>query len=166
MAVKLRPFTINDAEQLVSIANNFNIAKFMTNRFPHPYGKENALAFFELIKNDSPNRIFAITVDDKIVGSTGVHFQEDIFVNNAEIGYWIGEPYWGNGYASEALTQITEYAFKTFSINRLFCRVFGNNPKSMRVVEKAGYKLEAKFEKTLLKNGELLDEYIFAIRKN
>ena len=166
MVVELRPFIIDDADELTTIANNYNIAKFMTNRFLHPYAKENALAFFELIKNDVPNRIFAITVNDKIVGSTGVHFQEDIFVNNAEIGYWIGEPYWGNGYATEALIQISEYAFKTFPINRLFCRVFGNNPKSMKVVEKVGFKLEAKFEKTLLKNGELLDEYIYAKRKN
>ena len=166
MVVELRPFIIDDADELTTIANNYNIAKFMTNRFSHPYAKENALAFFESIKNDVPNRIFAITVNDKIVGSTGVHFQEDIFVNNAEIGYWIGEPYWGNGYATEALIQISEYAFKTFPINRLFCRVFGNNPKSMKVVEKVGFKLEAKFEKTLLKNGELLDEYIYAKRKN
>jgi len=163
--VKLRPYTETDADQLVAIANNINVAKFMTNRFVHPYGKENAIAFLDSIKNDSPVRVFAVTVNNVIVGSTGIHFQDDIFINNAEIGYWFGEPYWGKGYATETVQQISEYAFKTFPINRLFCRIFGNNPKSMKVVEKAGYKLEAKFDKTLLKNGELLDEYIYAKRR-
>lgn len=163
--IKLRPYTETDADELVVIANNFNVAKYMTNRFAHPYTKENAVAFFESIKNDSPTRVFAVTVNDIIVGSTGIHFQEDVFVNNAEIGYWFGEPYWGKGYATETLKQISEYAFNNFPVNRLFCRIFGNNPKSMKVAEKVGYKLEAKFEKTLLKNGELLDEYIYAKRK-
>jgi RimJ/RimL family protein N-acetyltransferase len=92
--------------------------------------------------------------------------QEDIFINNAEIGYWVGEEYWGKGIMTEALKLITDKAFQSFPITRVYCRVFGNNPRSMKVLEKAGFTLEAKFDSTLLKNGEILDEYIYAKRRD
>lgn len=165
MRVKLRKWHMSDAERLASLANNVHIAKYMRNVFPHPYSTEHAKAFLEIALKDEKPRVFAITVDDELIGGTGIHPQDDIFINNAEIGYWIGEHYWGKGYMSEALTLVTEYAFNNFPINRVWLRIYGNNPRSIKVAEKTGYKLEAKFEKTLLKNGELLDEYIYGKRK-
>lgn len=164
MNVKLREWQMNDAERLTSLANNINVAKYMRNVFPHPYSIDNAKMFLETAIKEQ-KRFFAITVNDELIGGTGIHLQDDIFVNNAEIGYWIGEAYWGKGYMSEAMTLITDHAFRNFSVNRLWLRIYGNNPRSMKIAEKAGYKLEAKFDKTLLKNGELLDEYIFAKRR-
>lgn len=164
MNVKLRPWQMSDAERLASLANNINIAKYMRNVFPYPYSVDHAKAFLEMaIKEEK--RFFAITVNDELIGGTGVHPQDDIFVNNAEIGYWIGEAYWGKGYMSQAIKLITDHAFKNFPVNRLWLRIYGNNPRSMKIAEKASYKLEGKFEKTLLKNGELLDEYIYAKRR-
>jgi ribosomal-protein-alanine N-acetyltransferase len=165
MKVKLRPFKESDAERLALLANNIKIAKFLRNGFPHPYTVEHAKNFIGSLKNDDPTQRFVITLNDEMIGGTGLNLQDDIFELNAEIGYWIGEPYWGNGYMSDAIQQITEYGFKNFKINRIFARVFGNNPASMRVVEKAGYKLEAKYDQTLLKYGEILDEYIYAKRR-
>lgn len=164
MKVKLRPWQMSDAERLAILANNVNIAKFMRNVFPHPYSIDNAKMFLETALKEE-KRFFAITVNDEVIGGTGIHPQDDIFANNAEIGYWIGEPYWGKGYMSEAIKLITDQAFENFPINRVWLRIYGNNPRSMKIAEKAEYKLEAKFEKTLLKNGELLDEYIYAKRR-
>jgi ribosomal-protein-alanine N-acetyltransferase len=165
MKVKLRPWQMSDAGRLAHLANNPNIAKFMRNVFPHPYSIDHAKVFLETATKDTPVKVFAITVNDEVIGGTGIHPQEDIFANNAEIGYWIGEAYWGKGYMSEAIQLITDHAFKNFTMNRVWLRIFGNNPRSMKVAEKAGYTFEAKFEKTLLKNGELLDEYIYARRR-
>lgn len=165
MRVQLRPFTGNDAERLAELANNYNIAKYLTNAFPHPYTLENAKSFIELFMKDEPCSRFVITVNNEMIGVAGIHLQQDVFSNNAELGYWIAEQYQGNGYMTEALQWITYYGFATFPIKRIFCRIYGNNPKSMKVAEKAGYTLEAKFEKTLLKFGEELDEYIYAKRR-
>lgn len=165
MSVSIRPYTREDAQRLCELANNINIAKYLTNRFPHPYTIDHANTFIENFLKDDPTKFFAITYNNQLVGGTGIHLQEDIFINNAELGYWIGEPYWGKGIMTEALRLVTEKAFHQFPITRVYCRVFGNNPRSMKVLEKAGFVLEAKYEKTLLKHGEILDEYIYAKRK-
>lgn len=165
MSIAIREFELNDIERLSQLANNINVARFLTGRFPHPYTAEHAKTFIETFLKDKPNKVFAITLNGELIGGTGIHLQEDIFINNAEIGYWIGEDYWGNGYMPKAVELVTEYAFHAFPITRVYARVFGNNPKSMKVLEKAGFKLEAKFDQTLLKNGEILDEYIYAKRR-
>lgn len=165
MSIAIREFELSDVNRLSELANNINVARFLTGRFPHPYTSEHAKTFIETFLKDKPNKVFAITLNGELIGGTGIHLQEDIFINNAEIGYWIGEDYWGKGYMPKAVELITQYAFYTFPITRVYARVFGNNPKSMKVLEKAGFKLEAKFDQTLLKNGEILDEYIYAKRR-
>lgn len=85
---------------------------------------------------------------------------------NAELGYWLGEKYWGNGILTRAIPQVLAFAFKTYDLSRVFARPFGTNVASQRVLEKTGFTLEAKLEKTIFKNGEYLDELIYAQRKN
>lgn len=165
MKVELRPWQTADAERLSELANNYQIARYLTNRFPHPYTIEHAKEFIATFMKDDPIQRFAITANKEIVGGCGINLQEDIFINNAELGYWIGLDHQKKGYMTEALCLITEYGFANFPLTRIFCRIFGNNPASMRVAEKAGFILEAKFEKTLVKYGEVLDEYIYAKRK-
>ena len=165
MKAKLRPFELSDAERLAELANNYEIARFLTNRFPHPYTIEHSKEFIELFQKDVPCQRFAVIVNGELVGGCGIHLQEDVFVNNAELGYWIGEEYQKKGYMSQALQLISDYAFANFPVTRLYCRIYGNNPGSMRVAEKVGFTLEAKFEKTLLKYKEVLDEYIYAKRR-
>ena len=99
----LRPWTIQDLNDLLAIANNRNIAMNMRDRFPHPYTRE---AGEEFLKNfggeKTPQEILCVTLDGKPIGSCGVFQKDDVYHKNAEIGYYIGEPYWGNGYATEA----------------------------------------------------------------
>jgi len=127
MNFTLRPWNINDLDSLVTNANNPNIAKFMTDGFPHPYTKEKGIAFIEMATKDNPIHIFAIDVDGKAVGGIGIHPQQDIMKKNAELGYWLGEKYWGNGIISNAVKQMIDFAFATYDINRVFARPFGTN---------------------------------------
>jgi len=165
MNFTLRPWNINDLDSLVTNANNPNIAKFMTDGFPHPYTKEKGIAFIEMATKDNPIHIFAIDVDEKAVGGIGIHPQQDIMKKNAELGYWLGEKYWGNGIISNAVKQMIDFAFATYDINRVFARPFGTNIASQKVLEKCGFKLETRLEKVIFKNGEFLDELVYAIRK-
>ena len=164
--LKLRPWVIEDLDSLVHHANNFKIAKFMTDGFPHPYTIENGKAFIDFAIKDNPIHIFAIDVNGKAIGGIGIHPQTDIHKKNAELGYWLAEPFWGQGIISRAIKEIVAFAFKTYDIDRVFARPFGTNKASQRVLEKSGFILEARFEKSLFKNGEYLDELVYAIRRN
>ena len=161
----LRPWRINDVESLVENANNANIAKFMTDMFPHPYTKSNAESFISFATKDDPVHIFAIEVDGKAIGGIGIHPQTDVMRKNAELGYWLGQNYWGKGIITRAVQQMVDFGFKTFDITRIYARPYHTNIASQRVLEKAGFTLEAKFEKTIFKDGEFLDELVYAIRK-
>lgn len=165
MKYKLRQWNINDLDSLVKYANNPNIAKNLTNGFPHPYTEENGKKFIEMATSNSPTTIFAIEVNGEACGGIGLHLQSDIQQKNAELGYWLAESFWGNGIITKAIKEITDYGFKTFNINRIYARPFGTNIASQKVLEKCGFVLEGRFEKTLFKNGEYLDELIYAIRK-
>jgi len=165
MDFKLRPWHINDLNSLVKYANNPNIAKYLTDGFPHPYSKENGKTFIKNATISDPIHIFAIDINGEAVGGIGIHPQMDIHKKNAELGYWLAEPFWGEGIMTKAIKQIVDFAFSTFDINRVFARPFGNNPGSQKILKKNGFILEARFDKTLIKNGQLLDELIYAIRK-
>lgn len=165
MDFTLKQWNINDADSLVLYANNENIARFMTNQFPHPFTLEHAQAFINNATQHQPTKIFAITVNNQAVGGIGIHPQADIYCNNAELGYWLAQPFWGHGVATKAIKQIVNYGFNTFSINRIYARPYGNNIASQKVLKKAGFTLEATLQNTILKNDELLDELIYAVRR-
>jgi ribosomal-protein-alanine N-acetyltransferase len=165
MDFKLRPIKETDIDNLVKYANNPKIAANLTNKFPYPYTKEHGLNFIQFAMSNTPAHVMAITINDELVGGIGIHPQEDIQCKNAELGYWLAEPFWGNGIISKAIPQMVEYGFKTFDINRIFARPFDSNIASQKVLQKAGFKLEARLSKTLFKNGEFQDELIYAIRK-
>ena len=165
MEFKLRSWNINDLESLVKYANNYNIAKNLTNQFPHPYTKKNGESFIAMATKNYPLNIFAIDIRGQACGGIGLHPQQDIHCKNAELGYWLAEPYWGKGIITNAIKQIVKYGFKTFDIDRIFARPFENNIGSQKALENSGFVLEGKFDKVLYKNGEYLDELIYAIRK-
>ena len=165
MQITLRPWHINDLDVLVAIANNKNIAQYMADVFPHPYSHEKGKSFIDFATTNASACIFAITINNKPVGSIGLHLQSDILRKNAEIGYWLAESYWGKGITPNAINQIIKYGFEKLDIVRIFARIYGTNIPSQKVVEKCGFKLEGKYEKTIFKNNEFLDELIYAIRK-
>jgi ribosomal-protein-alanine N-acetyltransferase len=165
MPITLEPWKIEYLDDLVKYANNPSIAKNLTDAFPYPYTKEAGKQFIETVSKSNPTLVFAIVKDSEIIGSIGIHPQQDIYRNNVELGYWLAEPFWGQNIMTTAISQIVEYAFKNLPINRIFAKPFGYNIGSQKALLKSGFVLEGKYEKTLIKNGELIDELVFAIRK-
>jgi len=166
MKFKLRPWEYNDLENLIMYANNWNIAKYLTDKFPYPYTREAGERFISFASSGQPIHIFAIEIDDRACGGIGIHPQEDIHKKNAELGYWLAEPYWGNGIITKAITEIVDFGFKTYDITRIFATPFGTNIGSQKVLVKAGFKLEGKFERTIWKKDKFEDELVYAIRRN
>jgi RimJ/RimL family protein N-acetyltransferase len=166
MEFKLRPWNKEDLPSLVHHANNWNVAKNLMDRFPHPYTEADGIVFLSTITNDDPVQHFAIDINEQAVGGIGIHPQPDIYRKNAELGYWLAEPFWGKGIVTKAIQQMVAYGFSHFEINRIFARPFGTNLASQRVLEKAGFRLEGRFQKTIFKNGEYIDELVYAIRKD
>ncbi len=165
MDFKLRPWTITDLDSLVKYANNIKIARFMSDGFPFPYTIEKGKAFLEMATQNTDLLYRAIEVNGQAAGGIGISPKTGIKRKNAELGYWLGEPYWGNGIISRAIGEIVDTGFKTFEITRIYAAPFGTNIASHRVLEKADFILEARFEKAVFKNGEFLDELIYTIRK-
>jgi len=165
MDFTLRPWREDDLKSLVKHANNKNIAENMMDQFPHPYEEANGKMFLAFATKDSPVHIFAIDVNGEAVGGIGIHPQGDVLRKNAELGYWLSESFWSKGIISRAIPQVLDFAFKTYEITRVYARPFGTNIASQKVLEKTGFKLEAKLEKTIFKNGEFQDELIYAVRR-
>ncbi len=161
MDFKLREWKDSDLSSMVKYANNENIARWLTNAFPHPYAEEDGKAYLTMIANDNPTKVFAIEVNGEAVGSIGIFPQSDIHEKSAEMGYWLAEEFWGHGIMPSAIREIVDYGFRTFDIVRIFARPFATNHKSQRVLEKAGFHFEARLQKALYKNGELMDEMIY-----
>lgn len=165
MLINLRPWHLDDLTDLVALANNKHIAQYMADVFPHPYSIENGKTFIALSNSNNNSKIFAITLNNIIVGSIGLHLQTDILKKNAEIGYWLGEPYWKQGVMKQAIPMMIDYGFKNTDIVRIFARIMGNNIASQKLVESCGFKLEGHYHKTLFKNNEMIDELIYAVRR-
>ena len=165
MKFTLRPFTNTDLTNLVKYANNRNVAKNLTDRFPFPYTEKDGKQFISMVSGAKPSSVLAIEVNGKFSGAIGIHPQTDIWYKNAELGYWLAEPFWGKGIITEAVKQMVEYGFGNFEIDRIYARPFGSNIGSQKVLEKAGFVLEGRFEKTIFKYGEYQDELVYAVRR-
>ena len=90
---------------------------------------------------------------------------ENIHSKTAEMGYYIGEPYWGNGYTTSAVQQTCQYVFEHSDILRIFAEPFARNKRSCRVLEKAGFQYEGTLRSNAIKNGEILDMKMYAMIK-
>ncbi len=161
----LRPWKQEDIPNLIHLGGNEKIARFMTDGFPHPYTAEKAKQFIQMANSGNPPRILAITSGQEAIGGIGLHPGSDIYRRNAELGYWLGEPYWGQGIMTRAIQQMVSYGFGQLDIHRIYARPFHTNFGSQRALEKAGFIFEARLQGTILKNGEILDELIYAIRR-
>lgn len=165
MEFEIRPWRRSDAKSLQKYANNRAVAANLTDQFPHPYTLLHAKNFIKNVRGFDPPRILAIDIGGDAVGSIGITPQIDVHRMNAEIGYWLAEPFWGKGITTEAVKRMAAYAFEKFEVNRLYAKCFGYNKPSHRVLEKAGFSVEAHFKNTLIKNGQVHDEIIYALRK-
>lgn len=158
--ITLREFLPGDSKQLVVLLNNYNVTRYLSTRLPFPYSDSDADWWTSI--GSKQGIIRAITIDENLVGCVGAEagsFEES---RAAEIGYWIGEPFWGAGYATAALHELTQIVFSETEIVRIVAPVFSPNLASMRVLEKCGYELEGIFRKGCYKDGHYYDKHIFA----
>ena len=161
----LRPWSIDDAKILAEIANNKNIADNLQDLFPFPYSLKDARKWIRTILPVDPPRNFAIVADGSIAGNIGLLPKDDIHRKNVEIGYFLSEKYWGKGIAPRAVKAITSYAFSNFDIVRVYAETFGDNIRSRRALEKAGFSLEATLRSYVIKNGIIKDGCIYSVLK-
>ncbi len=156
----LRRWQSGDEKSLAENANNYQVWKNLKDAFPHPYTIADAYEWINIASDSAES--FAIEVEGKAVGGIGILLKGDIYRKNAEIGYWLGEPYWGNKIISTAIVDIVNYTFANYDIHRIYAGVFEYNIPSMKVLKKAGFEKEAILKKSLTKEGKLYDEHIYA----
>ncbi len=160
----LRKAKISDAS---SVAENINNKKIYNNtlRIPYPYTLKDAKRWIgenirEQRKKKKTKINFLIDVDGEAVGSIG--FSEIKEEHKAEIGYWLGEKYWGQGIMTEAIALAEKFAFKELKLRRITAGVFVFNKGSARVLEKNGYELEGVLRKDVKKDGKIFDAFLYS----
>lgn len=159
----LRPWRVEDAVCLAKHANNAKIAANLRDAFPHPYTIKDAGNWIAAMQQQLNNLVLAIEINGEVCGGIGMHRFTDVDRMKAEVGYWLSEDYWGKGIVSEAVPAFVKHIFATTDLIRLQAGVFQHNKASMKVLEKAGFSLEAIHKKAIIKNNQILDEYIYVI---
>lgn len=162
---QMRPWCPEDASSLVQHANNPRVARNLRDGFPYPYAMDDARRWLEMVGENRTDLILAIEIDGMAAGGIGIHAGKDVYRYNGEIGYWLSEVHWGRGIMSDAVAALVDHAFLQTRWLRIFATIFQHNISSMRVLEKCGFTLEAIHKLTVMKEGELLDEHLFALRK-
>jgi RimJ/RimL family protein N-acetyltransferase len=164
---RLRPWQLTDALGLSIEGNNRSIWLNLRDRFPNPYtltDAEHHLGFV-LSPEGMTDVHLCIEVDGEVAGSISVLFKQDVNRRSAEIGYFVGQRFWGRGITTAAVVALSEYAFAHFDLCRLYAVVFASNAASARVLEKAGYELEARLRKSITKDGQTMDALLYAMIK-
>jgi len=160
----LRPWQESDASSAAGNASE-RICRFMSDAFPGP--DVTKWESFIRMANSNPSLCYrVIEIDGKAAGGIGAHLHHDIMRLNAEMGYWLAEAYQGQGIVTEAIREMVQLIFDSYDIQRIYATPFGNNFASQRVLEKAGFRLEAMFEDIVIKNNQVLDELVYAIRRH
>ena len=158
----IRSYLASDAESLAKYANNRKIWQNLRDGFPHPYSIDNAREFIHKATRMKPETMFAICVSHEAAVGIGFTLHTDVERISAEIGYWLGEPFWGRGIMTEALEAVTRYAIREHQLTRVYAVPYDTNKASFRVLEKAGFKLEGRMKKSALKDGKILDQLLYA----
>ncbi len=158
----IRSWSSADAAALVKHANNRKIWLNLRDAFPHPYTHASAAAFLEMVGRQSPTTFFAIATPEEAIGGIGISLHQDVHRLTAELGYWLGEPYWGKGWMTEAVAKFTEYALEHFKLLRIYAEPYATNTSSCRALEKVGYALEGRMRSSVIKDGQILDQFLYA----
>ena len=162
MNIFLRQLKQSDSHDLALLANNKKIWDNVRDMLPHPYTLKNAEYFIDLTQKEDTLQTFGIFKAGNFCGMIGIHPQNDVYRLSAELGYWIGEPFWGRGIATAAVKVITKYGFEKLDLVRIYAGIFEYNVGSMRVLEKNGFQKEGISRKAVLKNGKIWDEHRYA----
>lgn len=164
MNCKIRRWELTDAGALATALSNKKIQNNLRDGLPYPYTEQDGKKFIStvLAANENDTFAFAITVNEKVIGSIGAFRQTNIHNKTAELGYYIAEEYWGKGIMTEAVKQLCDYMFSHTDIIRIYAEPFAYNIGSCRVLEKAGFQYEGTLRSNALKNGRVLDMKMYS----
>ena len=123
-------------------------------------------AFLRQVTNEKPTTTFALATPTEAIGCIGLQVGCDVHRKTAELGYWLGEAFWGRGIMSEAVTELTRWAFSRFDLERIYAEPFANNPVSTSVLERAGFVCEGRLRSRAFKDTKLLDSFLYAKLRN
>ena len=161
----LRPFAAEDGPRVRELAGDRKVAE-TTGLIPHPYPEGAAEEWIgthgELFEKTEA-AVFAVTLTEtgELVGAIGLVINEAC--RSAEIGYWIGVPFWNRGYGTEAARELIRYGFDELDLHRVFAHHFSNNPASGRIMEKIGMRYEGRMRDAFVKWDEFVDTVHYAI---
>ena len=158
----LRDWRRTDRDALCRHANNLAIARNLRDGFPHPYTAAHADWWLAMCEKRSPQTFFAIAIADEAVGGIGLTLHDDVERVAAELGYWLSEAHWGKGVVTAAVRALTEWAFASFPLTRVYAMPFASNPASARVLEKAGFTLEGRQRRSIIKHEVVQDHLMYA----
>ena len=162
---RLREWKLTDIVSLVKHINNEKIWNNVRDGLPYPYTMLDADKYIRMVQAQPHVQNFAIEVAGEAVGGVGIVPLTDVERLSAEVGYWLGEDYWGRGITSEAVALLVDYVFRETGIIRLFASVYEYNPASMKVLEKVGFTRQAILRDAAIKNGRVIDMYYYDLIK-
>ncbi|MGF1464522.1 MAG: GNAT family N-acetyltransferase [Sandaracinaceae bacterium] len=157
----IRPWRYEDRASLVVHANDERIARQLRDIFPNPYTAKDAEAWLSHATSAGRRLAFALEVDGEAAGGIGLIPGEDVHRLTAQVGYWLGVAHWGRGIVTEALGAFSEHLLGERGFLRLEAGVYASNPASARVLEKCGYHRESVQRRAAVKNGQLLDMWLY-----
>ena len=167
MDFALRAWRMADAKDLAAALSNPKILNNLRDGIPYPYTEGDAASYISAMQKADPNTTFAyaITLEDRAVGSIGIFRQENIHGRTAELGYYLAEEYWGTGIMTEAVRRICKRIFAETDILRIYAEPFSYNTASRRVLEKAGFCYEGLLRRNAVKHGRVEDMALYALTK-
>lgn len=163
----IRKWRLEDAGELAEMISNKKIQDNLRDGLPYPYTVKDAEDYIRamLAADRNATYAFAIVADQRVVGSIGVFRGTNIHYRTAEMGYYVGESYWGRGIGTSAVKQACAYIFQNTDIIRIYAEPFSTNEGSCRILEKAGFRLEGVLHQNAVKNGEIIDMKMYALVK-
>ncbi len=160
--VALRKLHRNDLDRMVELANNEKISVNLRDQFPHPYTRNDGTRFLKMLDSNDQLIVFAIDYEGEYAGNIGLVLETDVYRKSAEIGYFLGEPYWNKGIMTKAVNLTVTHAFESLKLIRIHCGVYEYNKASQRVLQKCGFEKEGIFKKAIYKKGQIWDEIRYA----
>jgi len=163
--VVLGKMQLKDADRMAKLMNNRDVQKNLRDHIPFPYANDDARQFIITSNILSPPLNLGIYFDQKLVGVIGITINKSTVDHEAEIGYWIGKPFWNKGITTQALRQMVEYVFDQFDLEIIFATVFIHNRPSMRVLTKSGFIFEHIVTDGYVKQGKPIDLHYYKLTK-
>jgi RimJ/RimL family protein N-acetyltransferase len=162
--LRLRPYDLSDVPELARLIGTREVAENLL-RVPHPYTEQDARTFILSVRESGEARFaIALAEEQNLIGGIGlrIHVQHP----RAELGYWLGTPYWGRGYATEASRAVVHYGFETLGLRRIYASAFRENIASAKVLQKLGMQHEGCLREHVLKWGRFIDLEIYGILRS